>query len=498
MDFNKLFKSHFTFADEEYELKFQHFLLNGILRLVVVLLSVLTLVRFYQDNYVQTLIDILFVFISIFVIYYIKKSKKHIYEITSLLLMAFFLLVSLSFINTNMYLIGASWFIVLLLPSYFLLGLKGGLSMTMASVVAILVLGQTIDNSYSITEYFYLLSTIFMASAFTYLYERKVIEINELLNLRNISLEKEVDIKSKEEIVLLQHNKELADLISKSNIELYIVDYESDHYVYVNQGGLNELGYTFQEMISMSVYDINPTLRVEMVESMKELSKTIKNTMNITQHKRKNGSSYGVQSLIHVSIYKGKKVYVIYDINLSDQQRAQDELLKQKDELLQQANHDILTKLPNRTLFNDRLKQAIAKSNRNEKEIAILFIDLDKFKEVNDTFGHKVGDSVLCEVSLRFKNLLRETDTIARLGGDEFVCIIEDLESSKKASVLAEKLILAIKEPMDIDGHTIILTCSIGISIYPKDADGTTELLHHADSAMYRVKDMGKDSYRFY
>ncbi|MCD6173203.1 MAG: diguanylate cyclase, partial [Sulfurimonas sp.] len=333
---------------------------------------------------------------------------------------------------------------------------------------------------------------------FIYIYEKRTNFIKKLLVLKNISLTKEIQDKTFEEKLLIQYNKELANVVSKSNIELYIVDYDTNKYIYVNKGGLNALGYTLEEMKKMSIFDINPSLTLEIVDGLKKHTKTKSNIMNITQHQRKDGSKYGVQSLIHTITYNGKFAYVIYDINLSDQQKAQKELLKQKDELLQQAHYDQLTKLPNRVLFDDRLKQAIAKSNRSKKEFAVMFIDLDKFKEINDNYGHKMGDIVLCEMASRFKHTLREEDTVSRFGGDEFVCIIEQLNSCKKASVLAKKLIHKIKEPFAIQGNDFILTCSIGISIYPKDTTDETRLIHHADEAMYKAKDMGKDNYQFY
>ncbi len=477
MRLNNFFNSGFTFSEEEYELRLQYTMHNSILKIVILMLSILTTIRLYEGNYFQAFTDIIFIIISASTLIYIRKSKKHIRRVAYLLLFLFYFLVSISFINSGMDVVGASWFIVLLLPAFYLAGIKAGVITTVASLISLFVLGQLKENSYTMLEYVYVIIPLVMGAVFMFLYEKRVSAAKEMLN---------------------QENRELAEIISKSNIELFIVDYDSDHYLYVNKGGLDAVGYTLDEMLSMSVYDINPTLTVEMVEGMKALQNTTKNIMNITQHQRKDGSIYGVESLIHLVTYKGRKAYVIYDINLIDQQKAQSALLRQKEDLLQKAHYDELTKLPNRTLFNDRLSQAIAKANRYKKEVAILFIDLDGFKNINDTLGHKMGDSVLCEVSSRFQTIFRKTDTISRFGGDEFVCIMDPQESSEKAFILAQKLIDAVKEPMEIDNQSIVLTCSIGISIYPKDAKDATELLHHADSAMYKAKDNGKDNYMYY
>ncbi len=498
MNLNNFLHSNFTFSNDEYEIKLQYILYNSILSIVSVMLTGLGLIRLYQENYIQAFTDLIFVLISLYALFYIKKSKRNTQKTIPLLLGIFFLLVSISFINTNMDIVGASWFIVLLLPTFYLGGIKYGIFITIASFFAVIISGELREKEYQIFDYFYILIPMVMASVFIYLYEKRVNFAKELLVLKNISLQNEVKEKSAEEEFLLQHNKELADVVNKSNIELYIVDYETDQYLYVNQGGVNAIGYSLEELLTMSVYDTNPTLTIEMVQKLKEIGKTTKNIMNITQHKRKDGSRYGVQSLIHSITYNNREAYVIYDINLNDQQVAQNQLLAQKEELLKQAHYDNLTKLPNRVLFSDRLKQAMAKANRSKKDFAIIFIDLDKFKEINDTYGHKMGDSVLCEVASRFKHTLREEDTISRFGGDEFVCIIEQLDACDKISALATKLINIIKEPIVISEHQLYLTCSLGISIYNKDASSETELLHHADTAMYRAKDMGKDNYQFY
>ncbi|QOP44948.1 EAL domain-containing protein [Sulfurimonas paralvinellae] len=174
------------------------------------------------------------------------------------------------------------------------------------------------------------------------------------------------------------------------------------------------------------------------------------------------------------------------------------ELNAQKDTLAYQANYDSLTKLPNRALFNDRLHQTIYTSQRNNKKFALLFIDLDEFKNVNDTFGHEYGDRLLQKVAVRLKSILRQTDTLARLGGDEFVVIMNDLTDYHAASVLAQKMLDILKIPVEIEHEEIFISCSIGISLYPKDATEAQELIKHADIAMYRAKHNGRNAYEFY
>ena len=175
-----------------------------------------------------------------------------------------------------------------------------------------------------------------------------------------------------------------------------------------------------------------------------------------------------------------------------------DELNKQKNALSYQASYDSLTNLPNRALFSDRLKQSIYKSSRNNERFALFFLDLDKFKDVNDTYGHDYGDKLLVKVAKRLSSILREGDTLARLGGDEFIIIMNNIKKFHSASVLAQKIIDILEVPLEVDDEEIFISCSIGISLYPQDSRDEKELLKFADIAMYRSKHDGRATYHFY
>ncbi|MCF1456595.1 MAG: EAL domain-containing protein [Shewanella sp.] len=161
------------------------------------------------------------------------------------------------------------------------------------------------------------------------------------------------------------------------------------------------------------------------------------------------------------------------------------------------ANHDLLTGLPNRALMLDRLTHAIEKAKREKNIIALLFIDLDRFKVLNDGLGHEVGDKVLIEVAKRFTSCLRDTDTISRIGGDEFVALLEDLNEPLMAGKVVDHIIQTIRNPLKIDSHDIKISCSIGIAIYPSHSTEPNELLRQADIAMYEAKHSGRNAYRF-
>jgi diguanylate cyclase (GGDEF)-like protein/PAS domain S-box-containing protein len=162
------------------------------------------------------------------------------------------------------------------------------------------------------------------------------------------------------------------------------------------------------------------------------------------------------------------------------------------------AHHDPLTALPNRLLFHDRLQHALQRATRDGEQLALLFIDLDRFKNVNDTLGHHIGDELLKQVAKALQDRLREGDTLARLGGDEFIVLLEDIENQYGASQVAEKLVQMFEEPFMVAGHELFVTCSVGISLFPDDAVDLNMLIRNADVAMYQAKARGRNGFSFY
>ena len=174
------------------------------------------------------------------------------------------------------------------------------------------------------------------------------------------------------------------------------------------------------------------------------------------------------------------------------------ERINSHEKINQLAYHDILTGLPNRQLLLDRLHQAIAEAKRDRSFLAILFIDLDKFKYINDTLGHHIGDALLKKVASRLSRIIRDSDTIARTGGDEFIIVLTQLNTPDDSAAKAEKIIEAMKNPMSIQGNQIQIAASIGIATYPTNGEDVAELMKKADMAMYQAKDAGGDQYHFY
>ena len=175
--------------------------------------------------------------------------------------------------------------------------------------------------------------------------------------------------------------------------------------------------------------------------------------------------------------------------DISERRRAEEQIEYQ-------AYHDALTGLPNRLLFRDRLTIALAHAKRQRTPLVLMFLDLDRFKVVNDTLGHSLGDELLRVIAERLRSVLREGDTIARMGGDEFTVLLTDLKDARDAARIAQKLLETVAHPVRVEGHELYVTTSIGIAVFPNDGDTAELLLKNADSAMYRAKEAGRNSYR--
>ncbi|WP_030070819.1 diguanylate cyclase domain-containing protein [Halomonas alkaliantarctica] len=164
-------------------------------------------------------------------------------------------------------------------------------------------------------------------------------------------------------------------------------------------------------------------------------------------------------------------------------------LVQAEEELRFLAHHDPLTKLTNRSLFYDRLTTSISAARRHQNRLALLFLDINDFKLINDTYGHAVGDGVLCTVARRLESCLRETDTVARMGGDEFTVLLTDIQSIKSVSQKIDQILTVMAKPLGAEfGEISMPSCSIGVACYPADGEDADTLLKHADNAMYKVK----------
>ena len=210
-------------------------------------------------------------------------------------------------------------------------------------------------------------------------------------------------------------------------------------------------------------------------------------------NRRKDGSLFNVvQNITPLYNHQGELTHFL---------AVQQDVSEKKElerEIQYLAYHDVLTGLPNRVLFQDRVQQAISQAKRDKTQFALLFIDLDGFKDVNDKHGHAAGDRLLQMVAERLRGCVREGDTVARLAGDEFTVLFRDVSEVKGLERLARKILDSVSQPYNLGECNATVTASIGISLYPKHAAGVEQLLVYADEAMYRAKQAGKDDFRFY
>lgn len=183
--------------------------------------------------------------------------------------------------------------------------------------------------------------------------------------------------------------------------------------------------------------------------------------------------------------------YVAFTSDITESKRQQQQLERM-------AHYDALTDIPNRVLFADRLRQAIAHARRNQNELALAYLDIDGFKDINDMHGHETGDQLLIAVARRWRAILQESDTLARLGGDEFVAVLSDLKNPNECEAVLSRLLTAAATPFEIGTHTLQISASLGAALFPHDGEDSETLMRHADQAMYHAKQYGKNRYHLY
>lgn len=280
---------------------------------------------------------------------------------------------------------------------------------------------------------------------------------------------------------------------------LFLIDPETMRFVDFNQTALNEMGYSKEELLAMGPQDIKPEYpRAKLQAYFHELIDSDSRQGELaTVHECKNGDQFPVEvRLSALQRQQGDWLIIALARDITERKRAEERIAYQ-------AYYDALTELPNRRLLYDRLEMELARSRRKGHKGAVLFLDLDNFKIVNDSLGHQVGDDVLRHVADCLTQSLREEDTAARLGGDEFVVLLseisDDIETAmNETQAVAQKLLQAIETPCNSGGHMLHTTCSVGITVFPANGDTPDDILKQADIAMFRAKDRGRNTFQFY
>jgi len=313
-------------------------------------------------------------------------------------------------------------------------------------------------------------------------------------------LEKEIQLKTSE---IEKQRNTFVTLFEKSSDGILII--KGSRIIKCNEKAVQMFGYKTKEaFLSQPTRALSPRfqndgiLSTEKIREMVKLSQKYKGYQFEWQNKKRDGSFFLSEVTLTPIILDNEEVLYIVIRDISEKKKAQEKLIEQKNILHYQAHHDALTGLPNRTLFNDRLEHGIARAKRHKTMLALLFVDLDHFKQINDSLGHHIGDRVLKVVAERLRAKIRKEDTLSRLGGDEFTLILEEIHKVQDIQKLAEKIEKVITQPMHIEGHTLYISGSIGISIYPQDDEKPQNLIKYADAAMYRAKDEGRNNYQFY
>ncbi len=265
---------------------------------------------------------------------------------------------------------------------------------------------------------------------------------------------------------------------------------------YVNDAAYRHLGYTRKELLGLSIPDIDPDYSREVWDKYCEAVISTGALRFEARHKRKDGTIIPVEITTNFMKFEGENHFFASVRDIAERKDAEDEIYNL-------AFYDALTGLPNRRLLLDRLSVALSVSARSQQYGALLFLDLDNFKTINDTLGHEYGDLLLVDVAKRLKSCVREVDTVARLGGDEFVVLLEDInadaeDASQNAAKVAEKIRTVLTAPYQVKGREQRSSPSIGVCLYYGKEESVDELLKHADMAMYQAKDSGRNAVRFF
>ncbi|MBW2039118.1 MAG: sensor domain-containing diguanylate cyclase [Deltaproteobacteria bacterium] len=290
---------------------------------------------------------------------------------------------------------------------------------------------------------------------------------------------------------LLQKEKEtFFSMLQKAPYGVVLIDKDGE-YLYINPEFTRITGYTLQDVPTEKDWFYkaypDPKYRKKVIGTWKRdfAQMEVDRVFSVVCKDREVKEIEFKPTLLE----DGRVIVTLSDV--TERKRAEQQLAYM-------ATHDPLTGLPNRMLFNDRLTLALAHAQRKQQKLAMMLLDLDRFKEVNDTLGHSAGDKLLQAVGDRLARLLRKSDTVARMGGDEFLLLLPEIVRMEYVAKIAQKILEAFREPFVLDDHKLHITTSIGIAIYPEDGEYTDTLMKNADIAMYRAKQKGRDNYQRY
>lgn len=309
---------------------------------------------------------------------------------------------------------------------------------------------------------------------------------------RMIGTVQDISDKKEAEQILRASEESYRGLFNSVKEAIYIQDTDGS-FIDVSRGAVEMYGIPYEELLGRTLADVAAPGMNDMDRVAHQFQAALDGHPRKFEFwgRRGNGEVFPKEVHIYKGHYFGKDVIIAVASDIAERKRTESRLREL-------ATIDSLTRLPNRNTLLDRLGQAIRRARRNRKLLGLLFLDLDRFKQINDSLGHTVGDRLLQEVAERLRSLVRDEDTVARLGGDEFVVLLDQMGQPEDAGVVAEKIIDRIGRGYRIDDDNLFITTSIGISVYPDDGVDENQLLKNADAAMYHAKDGGRNAYSFY
>ena len=319
--------------------------------------------------------------------------------------------------------------------------------------------------------------------------KQQITEFDQLLQ-RIAELERSNSELKRAEEVLRESEEKYRELINGMNDTAWVIDFNGN-FIDVNNAAVDVLGYSKEELLSMGPQDIDNTLSAKKIRGLIKNMPTDKIQVFETTHTTKDGKTIPVEIKSTLVTHQGKRAILSIARDITERKQ-------QEDQHVFIGTHDALTGLPNRALFNDRLNVALDQVIRSREKLAVILLDLDHFKKVNDTLGHSVGDELLQAVSRRLTGFLRKSDTVARMGGDEFLLLLPFIAHEKYVETIAQKIIDDFHRAFVWDAHEVLITTSIGVVIAPNDGNDAATLLEKADRAMYHAKKQGRDNYQRY